>query len=289
LYPGFGGVESGTRFYDPSLQRWINHDPQGESGGINLWQFCGGDPINRVDTDGNYSYTPWRNAILDELSPDLKYAARKIDENLKLGLPDNAAGFADKLYLGIAAGGKYIEPLAADLMRNWLNGKNDNVFQSTYLLSSSIVKAAILDVKHNDSSTSPSTQLASQLCPDVSAQMNSIGLFTEDNPKIIDLSASAGEYFHALGGFQVKFVGSYIFKDQHGFYRGQFTLKDRYDWHADPALKVELPGVTVKDIWATLVEDYYGARPFDVTGTWTGVLELDCTSTPVIIKATDKR
>jgi RHS repeat-associated protein len=52
LYPGFGGVESGTRFYDPSLQRWINHDPQGESADANLLRFCGGDPINRVDPLG---------------------------------------------------------------------------------------------------------------------------------------------------------------------------------------------------------------------------------------------
>ncbi len=46
------GVGSGLRFYDPSLQRWINQDPIGEAGGINLYGFVGNDPVNRVDPWG---------------------------------------------------------------------------------------------------------------------------------------------------------------------------------------------------------------------------------------------
>ncbi len=46
------GVGSGLRFYDPSLQRWINQDTIGEAGGINLYGFVGNDPVNRVDPWG---------------------------------------------------------------------------------------------------------------------------------------------------------------------------------------------------------------------------------------------
>ncbi len=41
----------GYRFYDPNLQRWINRDPIGERGGVNLYGM-GGDFINRIDPMG---------------------------------------------------------------------------------------------------------------------------------------------------------------------------------------------------------------------------------------------
>jgi hypothetical protein len=40
------------RMYDPNLQRWIQRDPIGEQGGINLYQFIGNSPVNRVDPLG---------------------------------------------------------------------------------------------------------------------------------------------------------------------------------------------------------------------------------------------
>ena len=40
------------RMYDPNLQRWIQRDPIGEQGGINLYQFVGNNPISRVDPLG---------------------------------------------------------------------------------------------------------------------------------------------------------------------------------------------------------------------------------------------
>jgi RHS repeat-associated protein len=42
----------GYRFYDPNYQRWINQDPIGESGGINLYGFVENEPINAVDPEG---------------------------------------------------------------------------------------------------------------------------------------------------------------------------------------------------------------------------------------------
>ena len=40
------------RFYDPRLQRWLNRDPIGEEGGINLYGFVGNNPANEVDPFG---------------------------------------------------------------------------------------------------------------------------------------------------------------------------------------------------------------------------------------------
>ncbi len=41
-----------NRAYDPNLGRWTTRDPAGENGGINLYDFVGGDPINYFDPMG---------------------------------------------------------------------------------------------------------------------------------------------------------------------------------------------------------------------------------------------
>jgi RHS repeat-associated protein len=46
----------GYRFYDPNLQRWLNSDPIGERGGLNLYGFVGNNPINDVDQLGLLDY-----------------------------------------------------------------------------------------------------------------------------------------------------------------------------------------------------------------------------------------
>ncbi len=43
----------GYRFYDPALGRWINRDPIGERGGLNLYGFVENDPVRKWDILGN--------------------------------------------------------------------------------------------------------------------------------------------------------------------------------------------------------------------------------------------
>jgi RHS repeat-associated protein len=42
----------GYRFYDPGSGRWLNRDPIGEEGGVNLYGMVGNDPINYCDLLG---------------------------------------------------------------------------------------------------------------------------------------------------------------------------------------------------------------------------------------------
>ena len=50
--PKAGLYYFGFRFYEPNLQRWLNHDPLGEEGGINLYGFVSNDPVNSFDPFG---------------------------------------------------------------------------------------------------------------------------------------------------------------------------------------------------------------------------------------------
>ena len=52
LHASTGFYYYGFRFYDPQTQRWVNRDPLGEEGGVNLYGFVGNGPIGAVDPDG---------------------------------------------------------------------------------------------------------------------------------------------------------------------------------------------------------------------------------------------
>ena len=57
----FGLYNFGLRFYDPSTCKWLNRDPIGESGGLNLYAYCDGDPINNWDYLGCTDWRPWKD------------------------------------------------------------------------------------------------------------------------------------------------------------------------------------------------------------------------------------
>jgi len=49
---GTGLSYYGYRFYAPVIERWLNRDPLGEAGGVNLYGFVLNDPVNSVDPEG---------------------------------------------------------------------------------------------------------------------------------------------------------------------------------------------------------------------------------------------
>jgi RHS repeat-associated protein len=52
--PASGLYYYGFRFYDPSIQRWLNEDPFGQWGGLNLYRFSANSPATSIDTDGRF-------------------------------------------------------------------------------------------------------------------------------------------------------------------------------------------------------------------------------------------
>jgi RHS repeat-associated protein len=55
----------GRRFYDPNLQRWLNRDPIQERGGLNIYAYCGNNPVSLIDILG---FCPtWLDNLLSAL------------------------------------------------------------------------------------------------------------------------------------------------------------------------------------------------------------------------------
>jgi len=71
----------GYRYYDPVTGRWINRDPIGERGGVNLYGFVGNDVVNLLDVLGlNELSAEDIHRVLDYLLEHGDYEEVLIDE-----------------------------------------------------------------------------------------------------------------------------------------------------------------------------------------------------------------
>jgi RHS repeat-associated protein len=59
------------RAYDPKVGRWLSRDPLGAVGGLNLYSYVSGDPINLTDSLGFSWYTTLVNTAVDLLPESL--------------------------------------------------------------------------------------------------------------------------------------------------------------------------------------------------------------------------
>jgi len=50
--PDRSAKDSGHRYYSPETGRWLNRDPIGGRGGLNLFSFCANDAVGSADTSG---------------------------------------------------------------------------------------------------------------------------------------------------------------------------------------------------------------------------------------------
>ncbi len=54
-----GMMYFGYRFYLPKEGRWLNRDPLGEMGGVNLYAYVDGNPVNYIDAHGLHKQDKW--------------------------------------------------------------------------------------------------------------------------------------------------------------------------------------------------------------------------------------
>lgn len=51
------------RYYDPDRGRWLTQDPIGLQGGVNLYGYCGNDPVNGIDPLGLTEAETWNRIV----------------------------------------------------------------------------------------------------------------------------------------------------------------------------------------------------------------------------------
>jgi RHS repeat-associated protein len=93
----------GQRFYDPNLQRFINRDPIGELGGINLYGFLGNSPFNQFDPSGLCWFKKAWNfvkAFANGVWHSLDWAANLIEGDWGMGTAALNQAYADNGYCG---------------------------------------------------------------------------------------------------------------------------------------------------------------------------------------------
>lgn len=102
------------RAYDPDLGRWINRDPLGEAGGLNLYAYCSGNPVNLVDPEGG-APSDWADWIDEKISvaEDFYTSGNNWvwDGSVATGA-ELLAGVADALRFGQASGAVAGDPCA---------------------------------------------------------------------------------------------------------------------------------------------------------------------------------
>ncbi len=244
----------GYRYYSPELGRWLTRDPIEEDGGDNLYAFCGNCPVNAVDAYGTTT---------------IPFRAHRIRSFLNANLEDYAAEEAYELYKEIIQGGKYLEPLAAQLMGNWLKGEGKQV--NPYTISARHVKKAMLDDKHKPNYPSPKSQLTDKLCSaNLDKKKGSLTNFR------IQLTATKGMYYHAFGTFTTFFSGTYKCRKRVRKFKGTWVFDDDYDWH--DGLHAYVLGIPIEDSWALLVEKYKHAKSFKEDGVWEGTVSITCSN-----------
>ena len=85
------------RAYDPQLGRWLNPDPIGETGGLNLYEYVGGNPIRHVDLFGLFmGYDSWGDYYNDATQTVSGTAAGLLE-----GLSGGVIGMDDNILIGM--------------------------------------------------------------------------------------------------------------------------------------------------------------------------------------------
>ncbi len=79
----------GYRFYAPVLHRWLNRDPSGERGGLNVYGFCGNNSINGIDYNGLKWIDITGSSFIIHKTPYFRNIPRPI------GLPEYQKGGVD--------------------------------------------------------------------------------------------------------------------------------------------------------------------------------------------------
>ena len=80
-----------ARWYSPELGRWLSPDPIGLEGGLNLYEFCGNNPVNNRDPSGLITVFVY-DSDDTELGAYFQRAANNYERSYDMGLDSDLRG-----------------------------------------------------------------------------------------------------------------------------------------------------------------------------------------------------
>jgi len=90
------------RAYDARLGRWVSADPIEEAGGLNLYGYVGGNPVNSWDPHGLLAWGDWHSVVDSSIGSNRDFAcqANTFEQTASIAL----IGIAGAVYGGVAYG-----------------------------------------------------------------------------------------------------------------------------------------------------------------------------------------
>lgn len=222
----------GYRYYRPQIMRWLTEDPIAESGGFNLYAFCGNNAISRLDLKGGSGKTL---AEIEKTYRDMIAAARRKGKNVA----------ADNLeYFLSGRGGTRI------LDWNWLR------------TDSSILAAERLNQERFEKKLKEKSRTLSK-----GEKIRFYDYFdaTKTASVFSELYYASGTFtITSYGDFTLERIGCVV-EIEGGV---DHCWWDDYDWHV--GLSAYIPGFgNVADADAQLLEDSGRAKSFRMESEWT--------------------
>ena len=118
-----------ARPYDPNLGRWIQRDPIGERGGLNLYGYVVNDPVNKMDLFG---FSPADVGRLNTLSGQFTDSLTQSGQRINNGALNNLTSSVQSLFNNPTPHLGYGQQALA--LANFLNGTGtDDQWQFSYM------------------------------------------------------------------------------------------------------------------------------------------------------------
>ncbi|MES2997142.1 MAG: RHS repeat-associated core domain-containing protein, partial [Verrucomicrobiota bacterium] len=108
-----GLVYFGHRYYSPTTGRWLSREPLGETESFNLFDYCHGDPVNKVDVVGLFEYAWYEGGSARTLTENFVGYWLDRGANVAISVPQTGLMVTGWAHSALGGGGINDDSIAA--------------------------------------------------------------------------------------------------------------------------------------------------------------------------------